>query len=652
MPWPSTHLQELFDIELPIVQAPMAGAQLSPMAIAVSNAGALGSLPCAMLSPEQVRRELDAIRAASSKPYNVNFFCHRPAADDAEREMRWRQRFARYYTELGLDPSAPLTAAGRSPFDEAMCAIVEEYRPRVVSFHFGLPDEDLLDRVRRTGAKIVSSATTVEEAQWLDARGCDAIIAQGLEAGGHRGLFLTDDLATQLPTFALVPLIVSSVSVPVIATGGIMDGRGVAAALALGAAGVQLGTAFLLCPEATISGAHRDALRGHEATVVTNVISGRPARGILNRVIRELGPMADDTPAFPRAAGPLAPLRAAAEKRGSGDFSPLWAGQAYPLVRELPAAEVITTLATETLVRLADLTAGALPEDAPGFSRARARLAGMTPVGMTARWIAASRAIESERSDALFHDPLARDLAGDEGFAFRRAMGGMMAGSDRDPHLAIRTRFFDDALVEWAAAHEAPQILILAAGMDSRAFRLDWPAHTVLFEVDRAEIFDYKEPIIERREAVPACDRRIVRADLADEWTPALLQAGFDSSRPTAVLIEGLVMYLDEASAVRLFDALRTLVPTGSSLAMDIINREMLTSPYTAALIRLLEKMGCPWKFAIGEPGAFFEQHGWKATLSSPGDPEANYGVWPFPPVPPNFTNMPRSYFVRATKSN
>src|SRR5262249_3330714 len=163
-----------------------------------------------------------------------------------------------------------------SPFDEAMCALVEEYRPRVVSFHFGLPEDGLLDRVRKTGARILSSATTVDEAKWLEARGCDAIIAQGLEAGGHRGLFLTDDLTTQRPRLALVPLIVNAVKVPVIAAGGIMDGRGIAAAFALGADGVQIGTAYLFCPEASISSAHREALqRADTPTVVTNVISGR-----------------------------------------------------------------------------------------------------------------------------------------------------------------------------------------------------------------------------------------------------------------------------------------------------------------------------------------------------------------------------------------
>jgi methyltransferase (TIGR00027 family) len=414
---------------------------------------------------------------------------------------------------------------------------------------------------------------------------------------------------------------------------------------------VQIGTAYLFSPEATISGAHRQALRsGGTPTVVTNVITGRPARGIANRVINELGPLATDTPSFPLASTPLAPLRAAAEKIGSSDFSPVWAGQAYALGREMPASELTRTLATETLARfstLAQATSGVRPR----YSRADVERTGMTPVGLTARWIAASRAIESERADAIFHDPFARDLAGSEGFAFRQAMsGGMSTPDNRDPHLAIRTRFFDDALLQWAMAHESPQIVMLAAGMDSRAFRLDWPEGTVLFEVDRPEIFDYKEPILERIGAQPTCDRRVVRADLAGDWTQALVNAGFDATRVTAVSAEGLVMYLEEAEAIRLFETIERLVRPGSWLGLDFVNKEMLTSPYTAGLVQLLEKLGCPWHFGIANAESFFAQYGWKATLTLPGDPEASYGIWPFPPVPRQFPNVPRSYFARAER--
>jgi nitronate monooxygenase len=343
----TTKLQSLLNIDLPIIQSPMAGVQGSALAVAVCNVGAMGSLPAAMLSPGVLRQELATIRAKTNKPFNVNFFCHTPPIPNAEREAIWRATLAPYYEELGLDFNTVATSSGRAPFSHEVADVVEEFKPAVVSFHFGLPTNELLARVRGWGSKILSSATTVDEARWLEARGIDAIIAQGWEAGGHRGTFLTDDSLTQVGTLALVPQIVSAVKTPVIAAGGIADARGVAAALALGAAGVQAGTAYLLCTEATTSTVHRFALKSEAVrrTAVTNVFSGRPARGIVNRLIREIGPISAAVPEFPLAATSVAPLRAKAESLGSGDFSPLWAGQNASGCKEISAAQLTRELA-------------------------------------------------------------------------------------------------------------------------------------------------------------------------------------------------------------------------------------------------------------------------------------------------------------------
>jgi nitronate monooxygenase len=342
-------LQQLFGTRLPIVQAPMAGVQGSALAVAVANAGGLGSLPCAMLALDAMRAELAAIRRQTTNPFNVNFFCHTPPDRDIERERRWRDALSRYFAELGIDPDAVPAGAGRHPFSHEAADVLAEFKPAVVSFHFGLPAADLVQRVRGWGARIVASATTVDEARWLEARGADAIIAQGVEAGGHRGIFLSDDLSTQVGTFALVPQIVRAVSVPVIAAGGIADARGVKAAMALGAAGVQVGTAYLLCPEATTGAVHRAALKsdGARATAVTNLFTGRPARGIVNRLMRELGPISALPPAFPLAATAIAPLRAKAESLGRADFSPLWAGQNTTGCKEVSAGELTTELSRE-----------------------------------------------------------------------------------------------------------------------------------------------------------------------------------------------------------------------------------------------------------------------------------------------------------------
>lgn len=337
-------IHHLLGIELPLIQAPMAGVQGSALAIAVSQAGALGSLPCALLSREQMRSELGAIGAATQRPFNVNFFCHVPPAPDAAREAKWRAALQPYYTELGITDAS--TAPPRLPFDASAAELLDVFRPAVVSFHFGLPSVDLLQRARACGARIISSATTVAEALWLESRAVDAIIAQGLEAGGHRGHFLSDDLSRQSGTFALLPQIVRAVRVPVIAAGGIVDRAGVTAALALGAAGVQVGTAYLLCNETTTSTVHRAALTSEDSahTALTNLFTGRAARGIVNRLMRELGSWSHLPPEFPLAAGPLAPLRAHAEAAGRGDFSPLWAGQNVTGCKKVPAGQLTREL--------------------------------------------------------------------------------------------------------------------------------------------------------------------------------------------------------------------------------------------------------------------------------------------------------------------
>lgn len=340
-------LQSLFGTEFPLIQAPMAGVQGHELAAAVSSAGALGSLPCAMLSIEGMRKELEALKAKTERPYNVNFFCHVPPEPSPDREAAWREALSPYYREFGIDPATIPPGPGRMPFSAEAADVLSQFRPAVVSFHFGLPAPALLQRVREMGAKILSSATTVDEARWLESQGVDAIIAQGMEAGGHRGMFQSDDLTTQVGTFSLVPQIARAVRVPVIAAGGIADRKGIAAALALGAAGVQMGTAYLLCPEATITGAHRAALKSEAVrhTALTNLFTGRPSRSIVNRIIRELGPINPDVPEFPLATSAIAPLRAKAEARGSGDFSPLWSGQNATGCRELPAAEITRQLA-------------------------------------------------------------------------------------------------------------------------------------------------------------------------------------------------------------------------------------------------------------------------------------------------------------------
>lgn len=347
--WPDRRLLDLLKIDAPLLLAPMAGSGLSALAIAVANAGGLGAIPCSSISVDKAEAEVAAFRAAVNAPINLNFFAHQPVAPTSEANARWLGRLAPYFEEFGVDASALPAAGGRAPFDDAMCAMVESLRPEVVSFHFGLPSDALLARVKRSGAVVLSSATTVGEGLWLEAHGCDAVIAQGYEAGGHRGNFLTDDMNAQPGIMALLPQLVDALRVPVIAAGAIADGRSTAAALCLGASAVQVGTAFLLSPEATSLPVHRDALRHarDDNTAITNVLTGRPARGVINRIMREVGPMSSDPLPFPLAGGPLTPLRAITEKAGKGDFQPLWSGQSGAMSKEIPAVDIARTMLSD-----------------------------------------------------------------------------------------------------------------------------------------------------------------------------------------------------------------------------------------------------------------------------------------------------------------
>jgi nitronate monooxygenase len=342
--WPDTRFTELVGSKHPIVQAPMANAGGVELCVAAIEGGALGSLPCGMLSPEKIRDEVAAVRRRTSGPLNLNFFCHQ--LSDPLDDSSWRSLLRPYYDHFGLQQSA--SAPMRMPFDEAACAVVEELKLEVASFHFGLPDEPLLKRVKASGAIVLSTATTVAEARLLEERGVDAIIAQGFEAGGHSGRFLGADPAEAMTLFALLPQVVAAVSVPVIAAGAIADGRGIAAAVVLGASAVQIGTAFLHCPESLIATQHRQLLR-QRPTMMTNLYSGGLARAMRGRLIDELGPIRAEAPPYPLAGHASMPLFRAAQEHGEFDFMPILAGQAAPLGRPLPAADLTRQLAAGAL---------------------------------------------------------------------------------------------------------------------------------------------------------------------------------------------------------------------------------------------------------------------------------------------------------------
>ena len=345
---------DLLKIDMPIIQAPMAGADSIALASSVSSTGALGSLACALLSAEETRESARLLQQHHGRPFNLNFFCHSMRTPDSVAVEQWKSFLQSHYERLGLDIETVSVSRLRLPFDESTCEVLEEVKPAVVSFHFGLPATRLVERLKKCKIKILASATSVREAKWLEDHGCDAVIAQGLEAGGHRAMFLETNLATQVGLFALLPQVVDGVSIPVIAAGSIADGRGIAAALALGAAGVQMGTAYLFCPEARISALYRQALAraGDTATVVTNLFTGRPARGVLNKYLTEAGVVSPEALAFPHAASLLGPLRAASEETGSIDYMQLWAGQATRLCKAMPADELTRSLAADVLSRL------------------------------------------------------------------------------------------------------------------------------------------------------------------------------------------------------------------------------------------------------------------------------------------------------------
>ena len=355
--WPDRRLIDLLGIEHPIIQSPMAGSVTPALVYAVSGAGGLGMFGSALSDLNQIRTDTDIVKQKTTAPFGLNFFCHAEPQYDPVRHENWRNTFAKYYSELGVDIAKADQGGPWPRFDEARCEAVLEYGRGVVSFHFGLPQQALIEKLRAGGCKILCSATTVDEAKYLEDHGVDVVIAQGNDAGGHRGMFLSNDITGQPGTMALVPQIADVVSVPVVAAGGIGDARGIAAAFALGASGVQMGTAFLLTTEANVSALHRAALRssGAHSTALTNVFSGRPARAISNRLIEEVGPMADAPPDFPLPGGVFAPLRAAGEKIGSNDYSPLWSGQGLGLIREADAGDLVSALVQETFKHFARL---------------------------------------------------------------------------------------------------------------------------------------------------------------------------------------------------------------------------------------------------------------------------------------------------------
>jgi len=344
-------LLSLLRIDLPIIQAPMAGVSTAALAAAVSGAGGLGSICVGAADAAQGRAAIADVRRLTDRPFNVNVFCHRPAQADAAREAAWLDYLAPHFAASGARPPAALREIYKSFVDDdAMLEMLLETRPAIVSFHFGLPDARRIQALKDAGIVLLASATSVAEARQVEAAGIDAVVAQGYEAGGHRGLFEPERGDPAIGTFALTPLVARAVRIPVIAAGGIMTGAGIAAALRLGAGAVQMGTAFILCPESMAPPHHRALMQAGEGviTAVTDVVSGRPARGLVNRLFSEIGaPGHPPLPDYPIAYDAVKALNAAATKAGNPEFSVNWAGQGFPLARALPAAELVRVLGEE-----------------------------------------------------------------------------------------------------------------------------------------------------------------------------------------------------------------------------------------------------------------------------------------------------------------
>lgn len=351
--WPDRRLCDLLGVEHPVIQAPMAGSSTPALAAAVAARGGVGSLGLALTPRDRAEAEIREAQAATNGALNLNFFCHKPAVVDPARGDRAAAALAPYYAEYGLDaPQAPQQPT--PPFNEDMLEMALAAGPRIASFHFGLPAPALLAPLKAAGIVILTSATSPAEAERLEAEGADAIIAQGWEAGGHRGVLDPAQGPGDVGTMALVPQIADRVSVPVIAAGGIADGRGIAAAFMLGASGVQMGTAFLRCPESAAHEVYRAALAEAEAdrTGISAAFSGRPARGIVNRYMREMAGREADLPDFPLMNPLTGPLRAASARAGDGGFMSLWSGQGVGMTREAPAGELFDALVDDALRRL------------------------------------------------------------------------------------------------------------------------------------------------------------------------------------------------------------------------------------------------------------------------------------------------------------